>query len=104
MGPQAGCSLFIAGQQSGRRSQRRVRVEDPVGQTLKEVGLVGLDPEMMELDLGLRPGQGRRPFEGGRLTVLVGQVQNLLARLGDDGREDRVSGCARGELASPTST
>ncbi len=79
MGPQAGRSAFVAGQQAGRRPQRRVRVEDPVGQALEEVGLVGLDPQVMELDLGLRPGQGRRPFEGGRLAVLVGQVQDLLA-------------------------
>jgi len=63
----------------------------------KRVGLVGFDPQVMELDLGLRPGQGRRPFEGGRLTVLIGQVQDLLARLGDDRGEDRVGGRAGGE-------
>ena len=43
------------------------------------MGLVGLDPEVMELDLCLRPGKRRRPFERGRLAVLVGQVQDLLA-------------------------
>ena len=90
VGPQARCPLIVAGQQARRRPQRRVRVEDPVGQALEQVGLVGLDPQVMELDLGLRPGQGRRPFEGGRLTVLVGQVQDLLAGIGDDRREDRM--------------
>ena len=79
VGPEAGCSALVAGQQARRRPQRRVRVEDPVGQALEEVGLVGLDAQVMELDLGLRPGQGRRAFEGGRLAVLVGQVQDLLA-------------------------
>ena len=97
VGPEAGRSPLVAGQQAGRRPQRRVRVEDPVGQALEEVGLVGLDPEVVELDLGLRPGEGRRPLEGGRLAVLVGQVQDLLARLGDDRREDRVGGRPRGE-------
>ena len=97
VGPQAGRPALVAGQQARRRPQRRVRVEDPVGQALEEVGLVGLDPQVVELDLGLRPGQGRRPLEGGRLAVLVGQVQDLLARLGDDGREDRVGGRAGGE-------
>jgi len=46
---------------------------------LEEVGLVGLDPEVMELDLGLRPGQGRRRSKGGRVTILVGQIQNVLS-------------------------
>ena len=59
--------------------------------------LVGLDAEVVELDLGLRPGQGRGPLERGRLAVLVGQVEDLLARLGDDRREDRVGGRARRE-------
>ena len=81
VGPQAGCAPLVAGQQARRRSERRVGVEDPVGQALEEMGLVRLDPEVMELDLGLRPGEGRRPFEGGRLAVLVGQVQDLVARL-----------------------
>ena len=61
------------------------------------MGLVGLDPEVVELDLGLRPGEGRGPFERGRLAVLVGEVEDLLARLGDDRGEDRVDGRARGE-------
>ena len=61
------------------------------------MGLVRLDPEVMELDLGLRPGEGRGPLEGGRLAVLVGQVEDLVARLRDDGGEDRVGGRAGGE-------
>ena len=61
------------------------------------MGFVGLDPQVMELDLGLRPGQGRRPLEGGRVTVLVGQVQDLLAGLGNHRREDRMGGRTRGE-------
>ena len=61
----------------GRRPQRRIRVEDPVGEALEEVRLVGLDPEVVELDLGLRPGEGRGALEGGRLAVLVGEVEDL---------------------------
>ena len=80
-----------------RRPQRRVRVEDPVGQALEEVGLVGFDAEVMELDLGLRPRQDRRPLERGRLAVLVGEVEDLVAGSGDDRREDRVDRRAGGE-------
>ena len=79
VGPQAGCPPLVTGQQARRRPQRRVRVEDPIGEALEQRGLVGLDPQVMELHLGLRPGQGRRTFEGGRFTVLVGQVQDVLA-------------------------
>ena len=94
--PQAWCSPFVASQQARRRSERRVRVEDPVGQALEEMGLVRLDPQVMELDLRLRPGEGHRPLEGGRLPVLVGQVQDVVARLGDHGREDRRGRSRRG--------
>ena len=61
------------------------------------MGFVGLDPQVMELDLGLRPGEGGRPLEGGRVAVLVGQVQDLLAGLGNHRREDRMGGRTRGE-------
>ena len=44
VGPQAGRSPLVAGQQARRRPQRRVRVENPVGQALEEVGLVGSIP------------------------------------------------------------
>ena len=95
-----GAPRSLRASRPARRPQRRVRVEDPVGQALEEVRLVGVDPEVMELDLGLRPGQGRGPLEGGRLAVLVGEVEHLLARLGDDRGEDRVDGRA-GREADP---
>ena len=69
---------------------------DPVGEPLEEVRLVGLDAEVMELDLAWVQA-GSRPLEGRRLAVLVGEVEDLLARLGDDRREDRVRRSARGE-------
>ncbi len=74
-----GAPRSLLDQQARRRAQRRVRVEDPVGQPLEEVGLVGLDAEVMELHLGLRPGEDRRPLERRRLAVLVGQIEDLFA-------------------------
>ena len=94
MRPQAGRTQLVAGQQTLRRPQRSVRVEDPVGQPLEEVSFVGLDAQVMQLDLSLRPRQDRRAFERGRLAVFVGQVEDLLSRLGDDRGEDRVRGSA----------
>ena len=76
--PQSGRPALVPGQQGGRRPKRRIRVEDPVGEALEEMGLVGLDAQVVELDLGLRPGQGRRPLEGCRFAILVGQVQDSL--------------------------
>ena len=54
-----------------------------VGETLEEMRFVGTDAEMMELDLGLRPRQGDRAFEGRRVVVLVGQVERFAARRRD---------------------
>ena len=67
MGPQAGRAALVAGEQAGRRPQRWVRVQDPVGQALEEMRLVRLDAEVVELHLGLGPGEGGRPLERGRL-------------------------------------
>ena len=59
------------------------------------MGLVGLDTEVMKLNLCLRPGQDRGSLEDGRLAVLVDEVQHLVTRRGDDRGEDRVDGRAR---------
>ena len=40
------------------------------------MGLVGLDAEVMQLDLRLGPRQGRRPLERRRIAVLVGQREH----------------------------
>ena len=77
--PEPGRPALVPCQELGRRPQRRIRVEDPVREALEQVRLVGLDPEVVQLDLGLRPGEGRGALEGGRLAVLVGQVEDLLA-------------------------
>ena len=79
VGPQAADPSLVAGQEAGRGAEGRVRVDDPIGQALEKVRLVGLDPEVMELDLGLCPGEGRCALESGRLTILVGEVQDVLA-------------------------
>ena len=95
--PETRRAPLVAGEEAGGRAQRRVRVEDPVGEALEEVGLVGLDAEVVQLDLRLGPRERRRPLERGGVAVLVGEVQDACSRLGDDGGEDRVGGRARGE-------
>ena len=47
--------------------------------TLEQVGFVRLDAEVMELDLGLGPGEDGRSLERRRLAIPVGQIEDLLA-------------------------
>ena len=54
------------------------------------MGLVGIDPQVMKADLGLGPGQGQTPFEGGGVGELVDQVEGRLPLAGDHGREVEV--------------
>ena len=64
--PEAGGAPLVPREPSRRRPQGPVREEDPVGEALEEMRLVGLDAEVVELDLGLGPRQGGRPLEGRR--------------------------------------
>ena len=64
--------------------------------------VVGLDAQVMKLDLCLRPGKGRGSLEGGWFPVLVGQVQCRFARFGKHGREDHVSGASGREVDPAT--
>ena len=68
--PEPGRPALVPGQHGGRRPQRRVGVEDPAGEALEEVGLVGVDAEVVELDLRLRPGQRRRALEAAESRCL----------------------------------
>ena len=77
-GPESGCPSFVACHHPRRRPQRWVRVDEPIGEPLEQVRLIGLDAQVMQLDLGLRPGQGQGPVEGGRFAVLVSQVQHRV--------------------------
>ena len=57
------------------------------GEGLEQVRLFAFDPEVMELHLALDPGQHGRALEGADVAIAVGEVQRLLARRGDEGRE-----------------
>jgi len=61
------------------RTERRVREEHSSTKTLEQVGFVGFNSQVMELYLGLRPGQIGDALKCGWVTVLVGQMKNLLA-------------------------
>ena len=78
VGPEPGCAALVPGKQGRGRPKRRVRVQDPVGEALEEVGFVGLHAQVVELDLGLRPGERRLRVRTGSLAVLVRQVQDVL--------------------------
>ena len=82
--PQRRRSALASAEHFGGGAQRRVGVEDAVGETLEELRFVGPDAEMMELHLRLGPRQGDRALEGGRVMVLVDQVERLVA-----GRRDQ---------------
>ena len=92
----AGAPRRFRASTSDGRPQRRVGVEDAVGEPLEEVRLVRLDAEVVQLDLGLGPGERRRALEGRRVAVLVGEVERCLARVGDERREDHARRRARG--------
>ena len=79
MGPETRRAPLVAGEEAGGRTHRRVRVEDPVGEALEEMGLVGLDAKVVQLDLGLGPRECRRPLERGGIAVLVGEVQDACS-------------------------
>ena len=57
------------------------------GEPLEQAGLAGGDAEMMQLHLRLRPGQRRRARKGGGVAMLVGDVEQRLARRGRHGPE-----------------
>ena len=46
---------------------------------LEQIGLVALDAEMMELDLGPRPGHRGRAFTRARVAILLGESERLLS-------------------------
>ncbi len=52
-----------------------------VGQFLKLAGVVGLDPQGPQFELGGGPGEIHRPVDGGRIAVLPHQGKDLLARV-----------------------
>ncbi len=93
--PQGGGTARVARQHARGGPQRPVRVENAAGEALKEVGLIGPDAEMAELNLGLGPRQRGHPLEGRRVAILVGEVDHLLARRRDQRRKGDVDARAR---------
>ena len=97
VGPDAFCrSTAAAGRSVG------VRVENPAGQILEQVGLIHANPEMVELDLCPRPGERDRPLERRRVAILVGQGQGGVARRADERGEDEAGALPRHETDPPS--
>ena len=88
--PQPGRTALVPGQYARRRPERRIRVQDAVGQPLEEMSLFGVDAEVPKLHLGLRPRQRGGALERCGLAVLVREVEDVVAGVGDDRREDHA--------------
>ena len=82
--PQRGRAALASAEHLGSRAQRRVGVEDAIREALEELRFVRPDTEMTELHLRLGPRQRDGALEGGRVMVLVDQVERLVA-----GRRDQ---------------
>ena len=81
-------SALTSLQHVGRRPQRRIGVEHAIGQTLEEIGFVGVDAEMVKLHLRLGPRERDGALEGGGVVMFVSQVERFAAR-GRDQRPER---------------
>src|SRR5665647_84311 len=81
--PKRRWSEIVSFQDFRRWPQRRVRVDDAIGETLKEVCLVRCYSDMVQLNLSLGPGQRGGAFESRNIAVLIGQADNLVTRTGE---------------------
>jgi hypothetical protein len=99
--PEGGLAERVPLENVRRRPERRVGVENPRRDPLEEVRFVGIDVQVAQLHLRLRPCERRRPLERRRVAVLVRQLQRLVPQLRDGGRESDAAGRARLEPNPP---
>src|SRR5512139_1687590 len=71
-------------------------------EALKEACLLRVDAEMAQLHLRLSPRKCRGAVEGGRVLVLVDQIQHLAAGRCDDSPECDAHRSARGHAHAST--
>src|SRR6185436_3976682 len=99
--PEDGAASGSPDQELRRLPQRRIEIEDAVGETLEEMRLVVRDAEVMELHLGSRAGEGHDALEGRRVAKLVREIEDDLTRRrhqrgeGDAGTGARLEADAR---------
>ena len=94
MRPKRRWSEIIPFQDFRRRPQRRIRVDDAIGESLKEVCLVRRYSEMMELNLSLGPGQHGCTFKRRNIVVLIGEADHLVARTSEQRPKRHANGRA----------
>ena len=90
--PQAGLPAGATPDRIGRWTQDGRCIKRMPCKSLEQRSLAGRDAEVVELNLRLRPGERRSASESGRVTVLVGAVEDGLPR----GRDDRPKSDPRG--------
>ena len=78
VGPEPGRAIAVPGQYLRRRAQRGIGVQQTIGQALEEMRLVLGDPEVVQLNLGLCPGQRALSLERCRLAVLLRNLESLF--------------------------
>ena len=96
VGPESRRPQAVLGQHLRRRVQRGIGVEETIGQTLEEVRFVPGDPEVVQLNLGLGPGQRARSLERRGLMVLLRDLQGLLSRRRHQRGEHEIDGPSGG--------
>ena len=79
-------------------TQGRIGIEHGVREPLEEMRLVGADSQVMQLHLRLRPRQRERALEGSRVAILVGQIQDLFARGGNNRGKNQMRPCLPGGM------
>ncbi|MEJ2320690.1 MAG: hypothetical protein P8Y21_15305, partial [Gemmatimonadales bacterium] len=96
VGPEAGRAAAVRSEDRRRCAQRGIGVEQTVGETLEEMRLVLGDPEVVQLDLCLGPGQRALSLEGCRLAVLLGELERLVSGRRQEGGEREANRCSFG--------
>ena len=95
-GPKSGLCADTSKDGVRGRPQCRSRVDEVSGETLEQACLARIDAEMVELHLGLGPGERCRPFEGSGVAMLVDEVKQRFPRgcnQGPKGDLDDRTGC-----------
>ena len=82
-GHRLGCPPLPLSNGLRRWTQRRRGVDDVPGQTLVLSCLAPVDAEVVQLHLGLGPGERGGALERADVVVLVDQIEDVLARRGD---------------------
>ena len=101
LAPQPGLWAGTGGDAARRRAQTGRRVDDMAGQPLEQPRVAGGDAKVVELHLGLCPGQCGGAGEGDRVAMAVDTGQHRIPAFGDHGPVVQSHGGAGGNRHPP---